>query len=224
MKFAYLLILLFTLSYPLYKSFEEKIYYFSKWKYVLKATIPVALFFILWDNWFTALQVWQFNTDFVLNIFIAYLPLEEYLFFFFVPFSCLFIYEVMNYFVKKDILGKYVGTITWTLIALSGMLLFLYHDRTYPVILFTMFILVLLFHLVLLKAAFLGRFYLSFAVSTIPFLLVNGLLTGLPVITYDPQEIMGLYILTIPLEDLFYGMMMLLLITSFYEYFKKRSS
>lgn len=222
MKFTYLLIMLFTLSYPLYKSFENNVHYYSKWKYVFKATIPVASFFILWDNWFTSRNVWAFNKDFVLNIFIAWLPLEEYLFFFFVPFSCLFIHEVMMYFVKKDVLGKYANSITWGLIVLSAILLFFYYDRTYPLILFSMLIGVLLLHLFVLKATHLGRFYLSFSVCILPFLIVNGLLTGLPVITYDTNEIMGLYIFTIPLEDLFYGMMMLLLITTSYEYFKTK--
>ncbi len=224
MKFAYLFIMLFTLSYPLYKSFEEKVHYISKWNYVLKATVPVALFFILWDNWFTWLGVWEFNPTFVLGIFIGYLPLEEYLFFLFVPFSCLFIHEVLYYFVKNDILGKYAFRISWGLIALSLLLLLCYYDRTYPVILFPLLIFVLLIHLFVLKSTFLGRFYLSFAVSILPFLLVNGFLTGLPVITYNRSEIMGLYIVTIPLEDLFYGLLMLLLITSFYEYFKTKNN
>ncbi|HVD99262.1 MAG TPA: lycopene cyclase domain-containing protein [Cytophagaceae bacterium] len=220
MKFAYLLIMLFTLSYPLYKSFENNIHFVNQWKYVFKATLPVAFFFILWDNWFTKLNIWSFNDSFVLGWFIGYLPLEEYLFFFFVPFSCLFIYEVVNYYVKKDILKKYVPAISWSLILLLSVFLYFCPHKLYPLILFPLLILVLLLHLYIFKSSFLGKFYLSFAVCIAPFLLVNGLLTGLPIIRYNPTEIMGLYILTIPLEDLFYGLLMLLLITSFYEYFR----
>lgn len=223
MKFAYLLIMLFTLSYPLYKSFESNVHYYGKWRYVFRATIPVALFFILWDNWFTSLHIWEFNPEFVLGFFIGHLPLEEYLFFFFVPFSCIFIHEVMYYFVKKDVLGKYAKTITYALIGISLVFISIYYDKTYPVILFSLQILVLLLHL-FLKVKHLGRFYLSFAVCILPFLVVNGLLTGLPVIIYNKEEIMQLYIMTIPLEDLFYGMVMLMLITSAYEYFKKKET
>jgi lycopene cyclase domain-containing protein len=224
MKSAYLLIMLFTLSYPLYKSFEDKVHYYSKWKYVFKSTIPIALFFILWDNWFTALGVWQFNEKFVLGIFLGYLPIEEYLFFFFVPFSCLFIYEVLLYFVKKDVLGNYAKAISWLLIFLSIFLMGVYYDRLYPIILFNFIILVLLLHIYVLKSSYLGRFYLSFAVCIVPFLMVNGFLTGLPIITYNAQDIMGIHIYTIPLEDLFYGMLFLLLIVSLYEYFKTKDS
>jgi lycopene cyclase domain-containing protein len=224
MKSTYLLIMLFTLSYPLYKSFEDKVHYYSKWKHVVKSTVPVALFFILWDNWFTSIGVWKFNENFVLGLFVGYLPLEEYLFFFFVPFSCLFIYEVLLYFVKRDVLGKYSSAISWTLIFLSALMIGVYYDRIYPIILFNFIILVLLIHIYLIKSNYLGRFYLSFAVCIVPFLVVNGFLTGLPIITYNPQDIMGIHIYTIPLEDLFYGMLFLLLIISLYEYFKTKDS
>jgi lycopene cyclase domain-containing protein len=222
MKSAYLLIMLFTLSYPLYKSFEDKINYYGKWKLVFKSTLPVAIFFILWDNWFTALGVWNFNPDFILGLYIGYLPLEEYLFFFFVPFSCLFIYEVVNYFVKKDILKNYIGMITWTIITISIIFIFLFPDRIYPIILFSLIILILLIHLFILRSEYLGRFYLSFAVCILPFLIVNGLLTALPILRYKETDIMRIRIYTIPMEDLFYGMLFLLLITSFYEYFRKK--
>ncbi len=222
MKSAYLLIMLFTLSYPLYKSFEDKINYYSKWKMVIKATLPVAFLFILWDNWFTAIGVWSFNRNFIINIFIYHLPIEEYLFFLFVPFSCLFIYEVTNYFFKNDPLKKYSNPISWALIIISLLLSILYYDRIYPLVLFSSLVVVVSIHLLLLKSDYLGKFYLSFSICTIPFLLVNGLLTGLPILLYNEKNIMGIRIYTIPLEDLFYGMLYLLLITSFYEFLKRK--
>ena len=54
------------------------------------------------------------------------------------------------------------------------------------------------------------RFYLVYLVLLIPFMIVNGLLTGTglaaPVVWYNPSEIIGRRILTIPIEDVFYGM------------------
>lgn len=224
MKSAYLLIMLFTLSYPLYKSFEDKVNYFNKWQYVFKATLPIAILFIVWDTLFTAIGVWSFNSKYILGIFIFYLPLEEYLFFLFVPFSCLFIYEVMNYFFKNDPFKLISKSISWTLIALSIILAFLYHDRIYPLVLFGLLSTTLLIHVVLLKSTFLSKFYLSFSICILPFLIVNGLLTGLPILEYNEKDIMGIRIYTIPIEDLFYGMLYLLLITSLYEFLKSRSA
>lgn len=51
------------------------------------------------------------------------------------------------------------------------------------------------------------------------FLLVNGILTALPVVIYNDMENIGLRIYTIPLEDNAYGLLMLLLNVSLMEYF-----
>jgi lycopene cyclase domain-containing protein len=60
----------------------------------------------------------------------------------------------------------------------------------------------------------------------IPFLIVNGILTGTgldnPVVWYNPNHIIGLRIHTIPFEDTFYGMSMLLLSLALYEFFLSR--
>jgi lycopene cyclase domain-containing protein len=224
MKWLYLLVMLFTLSYPLYKSFEDKVHYYGKWRFLLKAVVPVALFFIIWDNWFTQLGVWHFNSDYVLDLFIGYLPLEEYLFFFFVPFSCVFIHEVLYYFVPKDVLGKYAKIISWVLIVLSTILMYTYQDKLYPLVLFGLLILFLLLQLFVIQGKYIGRFYLTYLVSTIPFLLVNGILTAMPIVVYNPKAIIGVRIYSIPVEDWFYGLLMLFMVISLYEYFKKRAA
>src|ERR1700741_1031957 len=97
--YTYLALILFTLSYPLFKSFEDKIRFASKWKFLFPGILASAAFFITWDILFTKYGIWSFNPDYVLGLFILRLPIEEWLFFIVVPFSCIFIYEVMNYFV-----------------------------------------------------------------------------------------------------------------------------
>jgi len=222
MKFAYLLIMLFTLSYPLYKSFENKVHYYSKWNNVFKATLPVALLFMLWDNWFTSVGIWSFNEAYVTGIHLFYLPIEEYMFFLFVPFSCLFIHEVLYYFVKKDVLGKYAQLISWILILFSFSMVYISPYSFYTLILFAFLGFYLLVLTVGFKPDYMGRFYLTFLICIVPFLLVNGLLTGLPIVIYNEGAILGIRIFTIPIEDLFYGFLYLLMITGFYEYFKNR--
>ena len=56
----------------------------------------------------------------------------------------------------------------------------------------------------------------------IPFLIVNGLLTAIPIITYNKLHILNIRIYTIPIEDMFYGMLNILLVISIYEYLKQR--
>ena len=50
-------------------------------------------------------------------------------------------------------------------------------------------------------------FLLAYLVSFLPFILINGALTGSftksPVVNYNPDEIIGLRIFTIPIETVF---------------------
>jgi lycopene cyclase domain-containing protein len=61
----------------------------------------------------------------------------------------------------------------------------------------------------------------------IPFLIVNGILTGTgleqPVVWYNPNEMIGLRLLSIPVEDVFYGLLMLIGSVTLFESRIKRS-
>jgi lycopene cyclase domain-containing protein len=66
-----------------------------------------------------------------------------------------------------------------------------------------------------IKVNWLMKFYLIYAVLLFPFFIVNGVLTGTglenPVVWYNEDEIFGIRMLTIPFEDTFYGMAMVLM-------------
>lgn len=53
-------------------------------------------------------------------------------------------------------------------------------------------------------------FLLAYLVSIVPFFVVNGLLTAIPVVIYNDTENLGLRLYTIPFEDIFYGMLLVL--------------
>jgi lycopene cyclase domain-containing protein len=222
MHYLYLLLLLFTISYPLLKSFEEKISFARKWKYLFPGIILSAIFFIAWDIWFTLIGIWKFNPDFVLGFYLLNLPLEEWLFFIIVPFSCVFIYEVMNYFIKKDLPVLISRIITFTLISFLLIIAGINIEKLYTAVTFLLLAAFLLIHVFLLKSNYLGRFYIAWAVCTIPFLIINGILTVMPVLIYNDLENLNVRIYTIPVEDYFYGMLNILQVVTVYEYLKQR--
>jgi len=224
MHFIYIGLILFTISYPLFKSFEEKIQYSSKWKFLFPGLLLSGAFFIVWDIWFTSIGIWKFNTDYVLGLFIGGLPIEEWLFFIVVPFSCVFIYEVMNYFVKRDVLANYSKIITIILIIVSSISAVLYRHQLYTLVTFSFLTLFLLLHLIVFKSTYLGRFYLAWLVCLVPFFLVNGVLTAMPVLIYNDAENMGIRLSTIPLEDAFYGMLNVLQVVTVYEWLKNKKA
>ena len=173
-----------------------------------------ALFYIVWDIWFTQKGVWSFNDNYISGIKIFNLPLEEVLFFFVVPFCCVFIYECVAVYLPHLNESTITSLIFVSLaIALIAIGLFNYEKAyTFYTFLFcgvTMLLIYFLnatYQLLLLK-----RFLISYLIILIPFLLVNGLLTAIPVVIYNNQQNLNFRIYTIPVEDIFYGMLLIMM-------------
>lgn len=152
------------------------------------------------------------------------LPLEEILFFLTVPFSCVFIYACLNYYIKWRLNPVATRMISNLLIGLSVTLLAVYHSRLYTAVTFGLLAALLALLLYYYKVHWLGKYYLAFAVSLIPFYIVNGILTAWPVVLYNNAQNMGIRVGTIPFEDHFYSMALLLMNVGFFEYFKNRKT
>jgi lycopene cyclase domain-containing protein len=223
MKNTYLLINFLTVLFPIILSFDKRVRFFQSWKYIFPGLFISGLLFLFWDYLFTIYGVWSFNPDYVKGIYFLNLPIEEILFFVTVPFACIFIYECLNYYIKRDLLESVSVYISYLLIGLCTVLLVLFYDRVYSLITFGLLLVILLIAQFVLKLKFLSRFYLAYLVSLIPFYIVNGLLTSIPVVMYNNEENMAFRVGTIPFEDHFYSMAMLLLNIMFFEYFRKRA-
>lgn len=225
--YTYLLVLAFSAVVPLIRSFEKThIHFIGKMRYLLPATLVMAAIFVSWDVLFTHWGVWGFSHDYTIGLFIFGLPIEEWLFFLVIPYVCLFSYEVLNYFIKKDLLGPIATGISAALMVLFVVLLIQFNE-----VLYTSWVMV--FDIVLLslvgfawRPKWLGRFYVMFIIITIPFALVNGVLTGSfldrIIVWYNPEDIIGLRALTIPIEDFFYSFGMLLTTTAVYEKLREK--
>ncbi|MES2430024.1 MAG: lycopene cyclase domain-containing protein [Bacteroidota bacterium] len=223
--FTYFVILIASLAGPLCLSFDKKVAFYKNWKYLFPAMLFPAIFYIVWDFYFTDKGVWSFNDNYVSGLNIYNLPVEEVLFFFVIPYCCMFIYEcIAAYFpsvkTKKnaDIVLKSLGVIlfvagivfydhwytSWTFILTSIFIAFIYLAKTY------------------FKTFSASLFLISFLVMLIPFLIVNGFLTSIPVIEYNNAENLGIRISTIPVEDIFYGMLLILMNVVLYEKLKSK--
>jgi len=224
MENTYLLINFLTVLFPVILSFDKRVKFFQSWKYIFPGLFISGLLFLFWDYLFTIYGVWSFNADYIRGIYFLNLPLEEILFFVTVPFACIFIYECLNYYIKRDLLKQISVYITFTLICLCAVLLVFFYDKVYSLITFGLLLVILLFAQFVFKLAFLSRFYLAYLVSMIPFYIVNGLLTSIPVVLYNNEENMSFRVGTIPFEDHFYSMAMLMLNIMFFEYFRKRAA
>ncbi|SDM74397.1 lycopene cyclase domain-containing protein [Daejeonella rubra] len=222
MKFAYLLINFLTIFFPIILSFDKRVQFFKSWKFIFPGLFITGLLFLLWDYIFTVYGVWSFNPEYIIGFYILNLPLEEILFFVTVPFACIFVYECLNFYVRKDLLQRFSAYISYVLIGLSVLMLFLFYDRVYTLITFGLLAAVLIVAEFVIKSSILSRFYLAYLVSLLPFYIVNGILTSIPIVMYNDAENMAFRVGTIPLEDHFYSMSMLLINILLFEYFRKK--
>ena len=206
--YTYLLINIFSILIPLLFSFEKRLSFYKLWKALFPAVLITGSFFIVWDHYMTLWNVWQFNPAYVLGINVWGLPIEEWLFFLTIPYSCLFIYESLNFLIKKDHLLRFSKNFSIVLIVILSITALLNTDKSYTWIKLSLTALMLVF-VVLKKFPFIGKFYRTYLVSLIPFLIVNGILTSLPVVIYNDTENLGIRIFTIPVEDTMYSLLLL---------------
>ncbi len=222
---TYLLVDLLALSMPFLLSFDKKVHFYRQWKYLFPSVFLTMLLFIPWDIIFTLKGIWGFNPMHQSGISILRLPMEEWLFFIVVPYASIFTYEVLNAYVKRDFLAHYSRYISVFLIFLLLLIAFLSINKAYTSVSFIFAAAFIIFAEFFLKSKFMGRFYLAYFVVLIPFFIVNGILTGSfieeEVVWYNNSENLSIRLFTIPIEDAVYGLLLMLMNTTFYEYFKK---
>jgi lycopene cyclase domain-containing protein len=226
-KYLYLLLNIVSFIIPFAFSFYPGANFAKqKWKYVLPAILVTAILFIFWDEIFTRMGVWGFNPKYLSGIYFLSLPVEEVLFFFCIPYACVFTYFALNHLVEKDYLFPHQELISSILIFMLMMMGVYYIGHWYTSVTFILTALFLAYQMIKLRPRYMGRFYFAFLFILIPFFIVNGILTGSfidePVVWYNNNENLGLRIGTVPLEDTFYGMLLILMCITLAEEFEAR--
>lgn len=220
-RWTYFYLHIFTFLPVFALSFDRNVHYYRKWKALLPAIIIVGGLFIAWDVFFTAAGVWGFNERYFAGWRVFHLPIEEWLFFLTVPFACIFIYECLNFYIKRDLLAKVEPILTpvMSVVFLAIGLLFWGHLYTSTTFLLTGGF--VLYHWLFVDGHYRSRFYLSYIVALIPFLIVNGVLTGgytvEPVVIYNPEEYLGIRITSVPLDDSVYGFLLIFGVVTLFE-------
>jgi lycopene cyclase domain-containing protein len=213
--YLYLILDISAFIVPFAFSFYPKANFSKKWKYVLPAILITAVLFIVWDEIFTRMAVWSFNPDYLTGIQVYNLPIEEVLFFFCIPYACFFTYFALTHLIERDYFFPHHELISSAIITLMLVIGIYNIDTLYTSVTFILTGLFLAYQMLKLRPRYMGRFYFAFLFLLIPFFLINGILTGSfidePVVFYNDNENLGFRIGTIPVEDIFYGMLMMLM-------------
>ena len=208
----YFIILMESLIIPLLFSIF-KLDFIKDWKNFGISTTFIAILFLIWDVIFTSSGIWGFNDDFCLGIYFLKIPLEEWLFFFIIPFCSLFTHFAFFYALPNIKLPKGLTLIiSLCLIILSVVLIYSNLQKSYTVVNFS-FLLITIVLGTIYRLKLLQQFYISFLIILIPFIIVNGILTGAvteaPIVWYNDLENLGIRLYTIPIEDVGYAFSML---------------
>lgn len=210
----YFLLLLLSVAVPLLLSFDRRLQFYKKWKFVLPAIFIVAAVYIAFDIYLTKLGVWGFNPRYLSGIFLFHLPLEEWLFFIIIAYASLFLhFSIVEYFPQAKVSEKWTRITTILLFVLAISLVFIFHHKMYTAYI-SLTVAVALALAYFDKSQIIASFYITFLVILVPFLIVNGILTGSfieeEVVWYNNSENLGIRFFTIPIEDFGYGFSLIL--------------
>lgn len=203
--FTYILIDAAIIAFPLLLSFEKRIKYYRNIKALAISILAIGGLFILLDEIAVLARVWWFNSAYILKISLWSLPLEEALFFVVVPYSCIFIYEIVSAYLPFKKTG--INLALMVAVALMAFLsIWLLWGKTYSVVVLLYFItLNLLLFIDKNSPIYSNWYWLWISICMALFLIFNLILTGLPVVLYNPDAISNIRFIFIPIEDFIYN-------------------
>ncbi|MBL7789089.1 MAG: lycopene cyclase domain-containing protein [Chitinophagales bacterium] len=225
-KLTYVFVDLFTIIFPLLFSFTKSFDFRTHWRYYFPGNLLIALLFILWDIYYTKIGVWGFNLKYTIGVQIFNLPVEEILFFICIPYACVFTYYCFRKFIFAKM--KYSFDQFWLILGIVSIVFGIFHyDKLYTSAAFISCGITLVIAYRFAKIKFL-HFLLFYLIILIPFYIFNGILTGSfmnrIVVFYNNSENLGFRILTVPFEDIFYGLALLLSNILLFEFYLHKST
>lgn len=213
-KYVYLALCFTALTIPLLLSIIKWRNVYTKPKIWL-VFVLVALPFIIWDIYATAYGHWAFNPYYTIGIKLFGLPLEELLFFFAIPFACLYVWEWLKKRTANHKICHKKQLIMLAFIILFSIILLILGGTYSWIVAITL----LLSNFYFFGKGWFGhkRFWYFQLIIFSLFFIFNSLLTTLPIVTYNPHFIVGIRIGSIPLEDFAYNFVLINMSLAVYD-------
>lgn len=222
-NFIFIGILVIILLIPVYFIFSGKTGYIKNFRYVLPAIFVSAFLFLLWDIKFTDVGIWSYKEKFTLGVFHKGLPLEQWLFYFIVPFSALFVYEFLKERRPNLDYNNVFTAVSLILLIVFAIVAYKYRLRFYTF--FCFLFAVVYFAYVIFRRQFKGHlthFFFSYFVMLVPYLILSGFLTWSTAVEYHQEQVLNVWIMMVPIENLVYLFLLLIINTTVYEYLAEK--
>jgi lycopene cyclase domain-containing protein len=216
-KLLYFKIHFWSFVFPFVFAFLPQFPFHKEAKFYVKSILSIAIIEIIWDVIYNKMGVWGFSDSYTIGFRMLGLPIEEFLFFITIPFCCLFLffcaskYKIYDNWIPID---SFLQNYFLPLFAISSLIIALiYYDKWYTSVTFIS-LAIILTTLYYKPNPHLKYIFLTYLIVLIPFFITNGILTGCctlaPVVFYNVNENCGFRIGTIPVEDMFYGLLLYL--------------
>ena len=239
MKALYLLLNLAVISIPLAFSWKGRFRFVDRWRAFFPACLLVLAAFVIWDIPFAAAGVWGFDKRYLLGPSLFGLPMEEWLFFVCIPYACVFTYHALEELRFRPVGDSVVPGLNLGVAILCVLLLIACWGQLYTTVtalLTGVFAAWLWFR----RPAWAAGFWTAYLVLLLPFVLTNGVLTGVRfweypllnvnpdaitnhVVWYNNAENLGIRFLSIPLDDFLYAFLLIGTNIGLMELFGSRS-
>lgn len=145
-----------------------------------------------------------------------------------VPFASVFIYACLKAYFPTNIFKPFVHYLNYFFILLLAFACLFFYQKTYTLVNCALALILLIFHQFYFKKQYMGYFWFAYFVHLIPFVIINGILTGMatpePVVSYNANHIIGFRIITIPIEDTIYALTCLLIPITIMEFLLSKKS
>lgn len=240
MNALYLWVDLAVLLPTLLLSFDRRVAFYKQWRSYWPVNAAVLAGFVAWDVLFTERGVWGFNPDYLVGIDLLGLPIEEWGFFIAVPYACTFTYATLKQYVPSVGAFRFgARSVTLAVWLFSAWLAWAFAGQIYPATTATILFLTLSF-LLFRPNRWFGHFWFAYAVLLIPFIISNGVLTGIDftaypllhrepeivadqIVWYNNDENTRWRIFSMPADDLVYGLLLMVLHVAGLEALERRS-
>lgn len=220
---TYLLLLLAYLLIPVVLSTQKKVRFVFRLRYLFPSIIFAGAIYVMWDMRFTELGIWSFNPDYITGIQLMKVPIEEWLKFLIIPLSMVYIYEWLKIKLENFEQPNIVVALSLVIFVIAGVLAYTFRQNMFSF--FTFFLLAIYLGYTIFRNRFkkhFTKFYLAYAITLFPFLIVSVILNVLPVVIYNTEHVIGISLFGVPVEKLAYLFLLLLITTTIYEYLNER--
>lgn len=225
MKYLFLLIDLFNIPVAVIFSFLDKYSGGSGGKKFLSPVIISGTLFTLIGSYFTFLGVWQVSSNYTTGWHIGNLPVEEALYFFCIPFPLLFCFDYLTGRAKGPV-KRWRGVDLAFIFCLANAAVFFSH-KIFGFFVFALLASLLIIAKVIARVKWLSKFYMTCLYSFFPLLVIDNLLigslSGKPIIIFNNLAIIGIRIYSVPVEMIFYNMVLILVNLLLYAHFTQKT-